>query len=259
MKKRLYQYLFYFCLTITSLGVLTGCSDNGDESPQSGGNGSNDQNVGVSANDLLSDDTYSRLAIEIQYASGYAPSQGAIDHLEDMLSERLNKPSGITITTEEIEAPGQESYSAADLKAIEDNNRTEFTDGNTIATYFFFADGEFSESSNVLGVAYRNTSMAIFQKVVEDNSGGLNKPSTELLTATVMNHEFGHILGLVNNGTTTQSNHHDSANGAHCDVEDCLMYWQAETSGGLENLVGMSSPPALDAQCVADLQANGGK
>ena len=74
-----------------------------------------------------------------------------------------------------------------------------------------------------------------------------------------MNHEFGHILGLVNNGTPVQSDHHDTANGAHCDVEDCLMYWQAETSGGLGDLVGMSSPPPLDPQCIDDLQANGGK
>ena len=56
-----------------------------------------------------------------------------------------------------------------------------------------------------------------------------------------------------------QTDHQDEANGAHCDVEDCLMYWKAATSGGVGDILGMSSPPGLDAQCIADLQANGGK
>jgi len=264
MKKTIYTYLFYVCLTLGSLSVLTSCSSDGDESPQNndGNNGGNDQNVGVSAQDFLTSDTYSNLVVEIQYASGYEPPQGAVNNLQSLLNERLNKPGGVSITTTEIAAPGQDTYSTADLRAIEDNNRTQFTNGNTIAAYFFFADGGFSqdtENSKILGVAYRNTSMALFQETIENNSGGVGQPSTSLLTSTVMNHEFGHILGLVNNGTPVQSDHHDAANGAHCDVEDCLMYWQAETSGGLGDLVGMSSPPPLDPQCIDDLQANGGK
>ena len=60
-------------------------------------------------------------------------------------------------------------------------------------------------------------------------------------------------------GTALQSAHEDPAHPKHCDVEDCLMYWAAETDSGLDNLMGNSSAPQLDSQCIADLQANGGK
>ncbi|HEY9116389.1 MAG TPA: peptidase, partial [Roseivirga sp.] len=114
-------------------------------------------------------------------------------------------------------------------------------------------------NSNVLGVSHRNTSMVIFQKRIEELSGGVGQVSTSLLTSSVMGHEFAHILGLVNIGSPMQNAHQDDANGAHCDNQDCLMYFAVENSSGLSDLLGMSSPPPLDANCLADLSANGGK
>ena len=258
MKINLLKYFAALSLILFSI-FIGGCSD--DDENEATNTPSNNQNVGVSANDLLSSETYDNLIIEIQYATGYAPPAAAITNLKSFLQQHLNK-SDISVITSEISAPGQAQYSASDIRAIEDNNRTQFTDGNTIAAYFFFADGGYSEDTDnakVLGIAYRNTSMALFQKTIEDNSGGLGQPSTSLLTSTVMNHEFGHILGLVNNGTPLTTQHQDTAHGHHCDVEDCLMYWTAETGAGITDLLGMSSPPSLDAQCITDLKGNGGK
>ena len=73
-----------------------------------------------------------------------------------------------------------------------------------------------------------------------------------------MNHEFVNILGLVNNGTTPQSTHQDTPHGAHCSDDTCLMYYQADTSDMISNLLG-GKIPELDAACLADLKANGGK
>ena len=70
-----------------------------------------------------------------------------------------------------------------------------------------------------------------------------------------MSHEFGHILGLTNAGTVMQSDHEDANHKRHCNVSSCLMYWEAESG---TNLFG-GNIPQLDAQCIADLQANGGK
>ena len=83
-------------------------------------------------------------------------------------------------------------------------------------------------------------------------------PSTAKLESTVLQHEFAHILGLVNNGTPLVDNHHDDEHEGHCDNQDCLMYYLAETSDIAANLFGISAP-TLDANCRADLQANGGK
>lgn len=251
--------------------ILIACGGGGDGSTtpvsdddDGGGTGQptgslNNGAVGASANDLLASDTYQTLEIEIQYAAGFEPPQESIDFLKDFIAALANKPSGINVTVTEIAAPGQANYTLAELRAIEDANRTKYTEGSTIATYFFFADGDYSENANVLGVAHKNTSMVLFQKRIEELTGGLTQASTELVTSAVLSHEFGHILGLVNVGSPMQTDHQDEANGKHCDVRDCLMYFSTNTSGGLNDLVGLNAPPNLDAQCRADLTANGGK
>ncbi|ELR68088.1 Membrane metalloprotease [Fulvivirga imtechensis AK7] len=260
MKINIFHRLITISLVFTFIFCISGCSDKDNEEPQN--NPNTNQSPGVSATDFLSSENYDQLIVEIQYTTGFEPPQQAVSNLRSFLESILNKPSGISIVTTEIAAPGQSSYTIADIQAIEDNNRTEFYEGKTIAAYFVLLDGGYSKdtgNSKVLGVAYRNTSMALFQKTIEDHSGGLGQPSTSLLTSTVINHEFGHILGLVNNGTPLQTEHQDTAHGKHCNVEGCLMYWTAETNQGIADLLGMSAPPSLDAQCLADLKANGGK
>ena len=215
--------------------------------------------VGSSANDLLSAANYTALQVEIQYASGFAPPQTSIDYLRDFLTNRLNKPGGITITITEVDAPGQASYSLTELKSMEDEMRTQFTGGNTLAVYFFFVDGAYSENENVLGIAHRNTSMVLFQKRIDELSGEVGQVSTQRLTSTVLTHEFSHILGLVNLGSDMQTNHEDAANERHCNNRDCLMYYAVESAGNVDDLFGRNNPPTLDSNCLEDLRANGGK
>jgi hypothetical protein len=54
------------------------------------------------------------------------------------------------------------------------------------------------------------------------------------------------------------NNHQDEANGRHCTNSNCLMYYEAETSDLVANLLG-NTVPALDNHCLEDLRANGGK
>lgn len=269
MKNKLLIYLKTISLLIFI--SLAGCSED-DETVLQPGDTNNTGNTGtdpdtstpvaITPNDILSSQKYDKLVLEIQYAAGYQPPQGAVDNLKALMEARLDKPGGITIISTEIAAPGQQTYTADEIRTIEKENRTKFSEGSTLATYLFFADGGYdkdTENSKVLGIAYGRTSMALFQKTIEDYSGGLQQPSRTLLTSTVMNHEFGHILGLVNNGTPMEVDHQDTAHGRHCTVQECLMFWTAETNQGLDDLLGMSSPPDFDSQCLADLKANGGK
>jgi len=219
---------------------------------------------GASARAFLSDERFDRLAIEIDFVEGMAPSQEAFDSLAAFLERRLNKPGGITITLDDsIAPPGLEAYSTADVRALEEAHRDTFTEGGTLAAYFLFLDAAF-EQGNVLGIAYFNTSMALFEQVIRDNAGGIGQPRTELIETTTMRHEVGHVLGLVNNGAPMQGqqdgpdDHHDEANGAHCTVEGSLMYFQVETTDFLANLIG-GSVPQLEPLDIADLQASGGK
>jgi len=237
--------------------ILSGCSSSGG----SGGGGSDfssTQNVGASANGFLASDNFTSLTIEVDYVQGFRPTQSALNNLRSFLQARLNKPGGISITLDdEITSPGNSPYSAQETFDLEKENRDTYTEGNTLAAYFIVLDGQF-EQENVLGFAYFNTSMALLGGTIENNSGGFNQPSRETVETAVLQHEFGHILGLVDNGTPAVQNHVDEANGAHCDVESCLMYFAVRTSDFTSNLMG-GNVPELDSQCIQDLKANGGK
>lgn len=213
--------------------------------------------VGSSANHLLSSGTYNSLKIEVQYKTGYAPDAAALNHLQNVLTTYLNKPSGITIVTKEITAPVPTVLSIEQVKKIEEENRTVFTMGDQLGVYFLYTNGDFTDNK-VLGAAYRNTSMVLFGKTIHDNSGSIGQPGRTKLEATVLEHEFGHILGLVDIGSPMQTNHKDAAHGNHCNNTNCLMYYAAETTDILGFLI-TGNIPSFDANCIADMKANGGK
>jgi len=215
------------------------------------------RSVGASAKELLSSNTYKSVKIEIQYMSGYAPDAGAIAHLQTFLSGLLNKPSGITVVTKEITALSTQVLSVNDIIEIERNNRTAFTSGDQIALYVLYTNGNYTDATT-LGVAYKNTSVALFGKKIHDNSGGLGQANRTKLEATVLEHELGHLLGLVDMGSPMQTNHKDAAHGSHCNNSNCLMYYASETSDIFGFLI-TGNIPALDANCKADLHANGGQ
>ena len=220
-------------------------------------NSENNKPVGASANDLLSAATYNSVKIEIQYMPGFQPDAAAINNLTSFLNSLMNKPGGISIVQTAIAAGGKTVYSLNDIATIEKNNRTAYTSGSQLGVYFLFTDGSYDDA-NVLGLAFRNTSMSLLGKTIHDNSGGIGQASRTKLESTVLEHEFGHILGLVNIGSPMQTNHIDGAHGNHCNNSNCLMYYASETTDILGFLI-TGSIPVLDANCKADLTANGGK
>lgn len=209
----------------------------------------------IEAKDFLTSKKYEKLQVEVCYVDGHSPKQESLDQLKAFLESRLNKPGGITFKYKIISSPGQGSFDQNDLEDIEKNNRTDYSRKDMLVAFVFFADAPYS-SGNVLGLAYGSTSCAIFEKTVEDNSGGFGQPTQEVLETTVLEHEFGHLIGLVDNGTDMVTAH--ASDGHHCNDSNCLMYYAVETLDFIGNLVG-GEVPQLDAHCIADLQANGGK
>ncbi|QCW99746.1 membrane metalloprotease [Aggregatimonas sangjinii] len=258
---------FFICTTI-----LFSCSNDKDQdfidildpdgNKQEVDKNLNKKSVGDSANDMLSDTNFSRIAFELYYVDGQEPSTQTVQNFESFLSARLNKSGGISVELSPIASPGKEVYSITDIRNIEDDIRKTYNTDDTVSVFGIFIDGEYAENTengSVLGVAYRNTSFVVFEETIKQFSGQALAPSRTTLETVVTNHEFGHLLGLVNAGTTPQSDHQDVAHGRHCTVESCLMFWTAETGEGLLNMLSGGSIPELDAQCLADLAANGGK
>lgn len=222
----------------------------------------NQKGVGDSANDLLSEQNFDTLTFEIFYVDGFQPTDNTIANFESFLAERLHKSGGISIGLTKIDATGKTEHSITDIRAMEDDIRTKYNMNNEIAVFGIFLDGEYSENTengSVLGVAYRNTSFVIFEETIKSFSNQPLSPSLTVLETTVLNHEFGHLMGMVNAGTPLQSDHQDTAHGRHCTTENCLMFWTAETGEGLINMISGGSIPSFDDFCLEDLRANGGK
>ncbi|MBQ0909727.1 membrane metalloprotease [Flavobacterium sp. F-328] len=251
-------------LSLIALCFFVSCAK--DETESSGSAAvnttANKQVTGSSANDLLSDRKFKSLVIEIVYVNGFEPSAAAINNFVSFISARTFKPAGINVIKRAIASPGNATFTTQQIVALEDANRTKYNSGTELTVWAFFADGKSAQDTAdgvVLGTAYRNTSFVIFEKTIHGLSDSAFEPNRTLLETTVITHEFGHILGLTNFGTALQSNHEDAAHPKHCIEKTCLMYWSAEVGGGIGNMVSSGSAPQLDAQCIADLRANGGK
>jgi hypothetical protein len=237
--------------------TIAGCKKSDTISDLPSINNENNKAVGASANDLLSASKYSAVVIEIQYMPGFQPDAVSVNNLANFINSLINKPGGVSIIQTQIASAGKTVLTLNDIATIEKTNRTVYTSGNQLGVYFLFTDGNYSEA-NVLGLAYRNTSMSILGKTIHDNSGGIGQASRTKVTSTVLEHEFAHILGLVDIGSPMQTSHKDAAHGNHCNNTSCLMYYASETTDILGILL-TGNIPALDANCKADLTANGGK
>lgn len=214
---------------------------------------------GDSAKSFLESDQYPNMLVEIDYMPDHEPTQEGLDSLRVFLERRLHKDNISFTTPDQIDSGGKSSYSASDIRDIEEQNRDNYTEAgdNTLDVYFLYVDGEYSGDSNVLGFAYYNTSVAFFGATIERVSGTPpTAPSEEKVEGTVFRHEFGHNMGLVGDGTPTQSDHKTDGS-PHCTTDGCLMEPSVETTDFFSNFSG--DIPDLDNLCIQDLQANGGK
>ncbi|MBD0832263.1 membrane metalloprotease [Aestuariibaculum sediminum] len=252
-----HKLLLLLCLTL----VLSACTKD-DSSTEANLKAANKQSTGSSANDILSDDTYKSIVIELVYVEGYAPTETAINNFVNFLKDHTYKPNGITVEARAIASPGKLTFTTKEIAEIEEENRTLYNSENQIAIWMFCVDGKSDQDdgdSIILGTAYRNTSFVIFEETIHSYSDNRFEPNRSTLESTVINHEFGHILGLTNLGTPMTEDHEDPEHKKHCEVESCLMYWAAESTASLGNLTTEGTVPQLDPLCIADLQANGGK
>ena len=193
--------------------------------------------------------------------------------LVEFLKE-LTYKENIEIEYKELTSPGKEKLSLQEVADLESENRTAYNTGNTLAIYIYFSDAPSEDDDPeadlvTLGAVYRNTSMVIYESTIQDLAGKSVLISTGTVETATLNHEFGHLFGLVNLGSDMVNAHEstttdDNGNiipGQHCDQDNCLMRAELEFGGAMGKMLVAKNGqvPDLDAECLLDLKANGGR
>ncbi|EDM43342.1 hypothetical protein SCB49_01267 [unidentified eubacterium SCB49] len=254
-------------IILTVVSVVS-CKSTDDEGAAMDLKAENRKSLGASSEDILSADNYSKLRIEFLFSETTKPTIESKLLIQDFVYDRANKPGGVHIIETLIPAPTNETFSLDDIREIEDEYRTQYTEEDDIAVSVYFANGHSendTETSVTLGSAYQNTSIVVYSDTLQEfinGTGDVSLADLEVLTTT---HEFGHLFGLVNisDDDIHTEGHEDTEHSKHCVVEDCLMYYASSATRAaiktrFENR-GVESIPELDALCLADLVAKGGK
>ena len=238
-------------------GSGSGGAGSGGSGSGGSGVGSTGQGSGAGAKDYLTSATYSSLVVEVDYVVGQAPDSAALNLLVTRLTERCTKPGGVTLNLDDaIPDPGVTSWSVSDIQRVEAAHRDQVSTGTTAVLYVLYLNGQSDQdagASRVLGLSYSASSFCLFRQSIRDVA---TLPITEpAIERAVLVHEAGHNLGLVNNGTPMVNNHQGS--GAHDSNSNCVMHHTVETN--LVSAITGTIPDQFDAECITDIQANGGK
>ena len=255
------------------------------------------QATGDSANDILSNDNFDKLLIEIDYVKGLKPTDEAMNNFVDFFLKVYTFKEDIQFVYDETPSPNEDELTLNEIVELESKNRTFYNTGSTLAICIYFADAPSDDDDEdqglvTLGSVYRNTSMIIHEFTVRklaSKSPFIDNADVE--TATI-NHEFAHLFGLVNLGTAMVNPHEDNTTANHCDQDGCLM--QAKLQFGVpinknplpgnkksgendikadcslsgqsvlqmlekQSAKGSAASINLGIECIRDIKANGGK
>ncbi len=197
--------------------------------------------LGDFAKYYLQDSKYTKIIMEIDYVDGYAPSPQALSCLKSTINQYCDKQN---VQDEKNGFPSSKSsYSEEDIRELEVEHRNYQRSGNTITLYILYLNGKYAENEDVLGLAFGPSSIAIFKERIYEidipwwASSFIDHSDYE---KSVVVHEFGHLIALVNIGYESEKNH-ESSYEHHCVHEECVMYHAVETVSIL-NLITREDP-----------------
>jgi len=231
----------------------------------------NRQSIGTSAADFLNNDNFDKIHIEIVHVDTYKPTPGSIDRFRMWLEEFTFK-TDIQITYKSVESTNIESMNYNKIAELENEYRTIYNQDRTLSLYMYFTDAGStldvpSQNRFVLGAVYYNTSMVFFQNSIRLLADKTTLPITRADVETaVIQHEFGHLFGLVNLGSEREGVDHSAEdNPNHCNEENCLMVAELNFNSDMINIMssrtamGEDPVPLLGPECQLDLQSLGGR
>jgi hypothetical protein len=196
--------------------------------------------------------SHDKMILEIDYESGYKPETSSTDLLKERISEVCSFSKGVTIEFTETDFADVGTWSADDVREQGWANKGDDpTNGKTLRWQLIFP-AESNDDDSVLGVAVDASTIAIFGDSVDGAAGFFNRPSAEDVENSVIVHEAGHLLGLVNLVYTSPADHESSDKPGHSNNEDSVMYWAIE-SVTVANFISGDLPNEFDQDDKDDL------
>jgi hypothetical protein len=192
-----------------------------------------------------------RLVVEVDWQDGARNTKGAVSHLVDVLRSVVRKPGGVT-RTGGLTGPGDPDrvWTVDDLRRESNRVRGHRTTPQQAAMHVLFLRGRYAEEG-VIGIAYSASQIAVFPDTIDSLSILLGGQLP--VQRSVLVHEAGHLLCLVN---VTYRSHHDREDPAHphhSSDRESVMFWAIDTTA-IGTLFSGPPPDDFTAQDRDDLR-----
>lgn len=237
----------------TALLLVSGCT-----LPGLGGDNSA---PGQRAGDYLHRAPYASILVELDFMNGADPDGHALALMEQRFEAASGKPVEVVRTGGVAGQGASHRYTVDEILQLERSHRGQSSGGDRAVLYMLYLDGGFERDTaeaKTLGAAYRGSAVAMFKANLRaaSKSGNLDltKPALQDVEGSVLVHEIGHVLGLVNLGTPMVTPHEDPQHPGHSNNQNSVMYWAVETSL-IGSLLGQKPPNDFDGNDNADLRA----
>lgn len=260
-------------LLISVLIALAGCSPSG-----SGGTSGNADNTGTGQDPMDLDllilySTVTSITVHVAYEPDAKPFTGTfrdggqywsvleanmdVLFLGRIIQPDLSVPKDIT-GMEQIPTQAQASWTTAQVFDLAQGTWDTPQTSTSTEFYVLFLNGYFNEkgvvNKQVTGISINKTPViAIFKDVIRKS--GYSSFDDTVIEQTTLVHEFGHAVGLVNNGLPMVSDHEDTEHINHCTNEDCVMYWENDGTSlnfFIQKIINSPSDVLFGPECLND-------
>ena len=98
------------------------------------------------------------------------------------------------------------------------------TQNQRLAVYILYTNAA-SVNGHVLGQSFRHNSIVIYGRTIKQYEHVFSFPSQTTIETMLLLHEWGHLFGFVNKGSSMMDDHADTRHEAHCQNPECIMFW----------------------------------
>ncbi|MGH2668761.1 MAG: hypothetical protein ACRDH5_06540 [bacterium] len=211
------------------------------------------------------------LIVELDVAPGAEPNNEALT----TFTSTLQQVTGRSVTVERGVLQGEgpsHAYTFSELRSLASGSAAARAAGADVM-HAMYLDGTITDQgqSDILGLSFDGTNIAMAKGKIRDVSCASGEevlgrcingqPKETFVERAVLVHEAGHLLGLVNVGTSMVRDHEDAGHPGHSRFETSVMYWAVEQGAALTNLIGGGAqiPHQFDEYDREDLrEARGG-